>query len=945
MTTRVLLMSDVVGSTRAWDREPDAMGRAMARHHLLVHASVAAAGGWRPVDQGEGDAVFAAFDSAFAAVTCAADLQRALAREKWPTSTPLMVRVGLHLGETTERDGNLFGSAVNRCARLRGLAGPGQVLMSAAVHEAVRDALRDGLAAVDLGEHVLKDLSRPERVWQLSGAGLDGPFPALSSSTAVRHNLPAQLSSFIGRQHAVEDLVAALREHRLVTVTGPGGMGKTRLATQAAAGALADESFGDLWFVDLFDVVDPSVVPARLAELLGVTFGEGDPGEALIAHLQERPLVLLLDNLEQVLGCAPFLAELLGAAPHLRILATSREPLRIRGERQYALAPLQLPTGGTSPDLLSTNEAVALFVDRAQAVHPGFLLDDTTASAVAAVCVRLDGQPLALELAASRLKVLSVNQLLSRLDSALTVLTGGPRDLPVRHQTLRATIAWSFDTLSEPEQRLLIRLSALPGAASLELVEGVCGDGLDVPDSLVDLVDKSLVVRSDLDGEPRYGLLVSIRQYAAEFLDAAALNDLQGRHADHIHQQLASFDFYDPEQQKQEYRYVRQELAHIRAALQWLRMHGPAGAFAATVAQLDDTLLHQGLVAETLELCQAALETTADPDVRCDLLIIQSMLSSGSSSELLQDLVSAARQCRGQLRRLNGLVMALYLCRTKAEVEQLLSLVDDELTTIPPGPGHRMQDIERHSAAATLLRFADPRAAEQAAQSGPPDRTSASLGLLYLDRGAWGDALTQFTRALEAWLPLGSYPLLEARLVGFRALALCGSGALQEGLEVAQQAFDIELSHGAVPVKAGLALMAAERLNGNPTRALAAAESAVGPVAHKPPPHVAINADEDWRVVGVRWRRAICLIEVGRRAEAAIELDLCQDFLAASELYGPLELLGVLAGRALLLADEDPPAARNLIDRIEAQRGRWVLPFGLDADLANLAERLSVPPG
>lgn len=530
MQTAVLLLTDVVGSTRLWAGEHQAMNAAMGRHHEIVHALAAAHGGWRPVDQGEGDAVFAAFSSPTAAVACAAEVQRALAAESWPTSTPLTVRIGVHVGEVEERGGNLFGDPVNRCARLRGLGSGGQTLLSAAVYELVRDKLVDGLALSDLGEHRMKDLIRAERVWQLDVPGLPSTFPPLSSLDRVLHNLPVQRSPLIGREAELAAVLAALESHRLVTLTGFGGMGKTRLALQAAA-ELADGEGDGVWFVDLASVSSADAVPAAIGRASGLVAGDA---EALIGALTGQRLLLVLDNLEQVLDCAPLVALLLDRVPDVKVLATSREPLRVRGEQELALPPLALPPAAGPQDAatLATYAAVQLFVDRAVAVKADFTVTNENAPAVAAICQRLDGHPLAIELAAARVKMMNPQALLPRLDSALSVLTGGSRDMPGRHQTLRATIAWSYDLLELDERLLLDRMSVFAGSTSFEHVEGVCGEDLDVFTALSSLVDKSLVRTSaSVEGQDRYGLLHGIKAYAAEQLAAAGqTGQLRERH-------------------------------------------------------------------------------------------------------------------------------------------------------------------------------------------------------------------------------------------------------------------------------------------------------------------------------------------------------------------------------------------------------------------------------
>lgn len=519
MQTVALLLTDVVGSTVLWRDAPMTMNQAMARHHELVAAAVAAHGGWRPVDQGEGDSTFSAFDSPAAALAAALQLQRACAAECWPTPTPLMLRIGVHVGEVISRDGNLFGEAVSRCARIRGIGHGGQTLLSTAAYELVRDALPSGASLRSLGAHRMRDLVRPEGVWQLDHPDLTAEFPPLTSLELGRHNLPVQLTSFVGREAELADLTSRMRDGaRLVTIRGFGGMGKTRLALAVAAG-LVDGSGDGVWFVDLSGVADTEAVPREIATVLAVRdTGEG-MAEAVLDHLVEKRLVLVLDNLEQILGCASFVARLLASAPGVQVLGTSREPLGLRGEVVYALEPF--PTNDV--DGIGANSAVTLFTNRARDAVRDFTVDAGNAAAVAAICARLDGVPLALELAAARVNLLTPPALLARLEQSLAVLVGAERDRPDRHRTVRATVAWSYHLLTGDEQTLLSRLSVFPSTAGLDAVEAVCTGlagslRLEVFPLLASLVDKSLVRRSQEGDEPRFSLLVSVRAFAIEQL-------------------------------------------------------------------------------------------------------------------------------------------------------------------------------------------------------------------------------------------------------------------------------------------------------------------------------------------------------------------------------------------------------------------------------------------
>ena len=571
-----LVLTDVQGSTRLWREAPEAMNAAMARHHELVAEVVEAHRGVRPLEQGEGDSTFSAFHSAVDAVTAALQLQRAFATEPWPTPSPVMIRIGIHVGEVISRDGNLFGETVNRCARLRDIGHGGQVLLSTAAYELVRHRLPAGAGVRSLGEHRMKDLVHPEGVWQLEHPELRADFPPPSSLNRGRHNLPLQMTSFVGREAEVAELTHRLHDDaRLVTITGFGGMGKTRLALAVAAD-LVDGSGDGVWFVDLAAVTDPDLVPREIAGLLGVRDMGRGMDVAVIEHLQDKRLLLVLDNLEQILGCAPFVARLLAEAPGVKVLATSRKPLGLRGEVVYALQPFPTPVvPAQEPDAqpLSTYAAVTLFINRARDARRDFAVSDDNAAAVAAICARLDGVPLAIELAAARVSMLTPEMLLSRLEQSLGVLSGAELDRPERHRTVRATVAWSYDLLVPEEQLLLSRLSVFPGAAGLEAVEAVCADlpaggSLQVFPLLASLIDKSLVRRSEQDGEPRFSLLVSVREFATEQLSEAGRASLADAHLTHyVSRSVAGAATGDGPDEQPWYDEMHRDAHNFRAAL------------------------------------------------------------------------------------------------------------------------------------------------------------------------------------------------------------------------------------------------------------------------------------------------------------------------------------------------------------------------------------------
>jgi predicted ATPase len=476
--------------------------------------------------RGEGDSRFAVFSRASEGVSAACAIQIALVQEFWPLEEPLRVRMALHTGEADLRLGDYYGPAVNRCARLRAVAHGGQTLLSGVTAEIVHEALPDDASLLDLGIHRLKDLAAAEHVFQLAHPTLPGEFPPLRSLTAQVHNLPVQLSSFIGREREVADLAKLLAGNRQLTLTGTGGAGKTRLALQVAAELVGDYADG-VWLVDLAPLADPALVSQAIASVLGI---RGQPGhsldERLIDSLRSKQLLLVLDNCEHLIQvCADITENLLRACPRIKILATSREQLAVVGEIVWRVPSLDLPRGHNvrALDAIAASAAVRLFVERAQAAEPTFQLTAGNAVSVAEICQRLDGIPLALELAAARIQVLSPAQIAARLSDCLRLLVSGRRAAPSRQQTLKTTIQWSYDLLTPVERRLFGRLSVFAGWFSLEATEAVCsGDGIPLDGVLTlvsRLVDQSLVVAEPGQNvTTRYRLLETIRLYAHERL-------------------------------------------------------------------------------------------------------------------------------------------------------------------------------------------------------------------------------------------------------------------------------------------------------------------------------------------------------------------------------------------------------------------------------------------
>jgi len=586
--TVTFLLTDVEGSTALWEEAPEAMRAALARHDALFDAAVFQHSGVHIRPRGEGDSRFAVFASASDAVAAALAIQGAFVAEDWPTPRPIKVRIGIHTGEAELRDGDYYGSAVNRCARLRDIGHGGQILLSDATAALAAKRLPDGASLRDRGEHRLKDLTVSEHVFQLVAPDLPtdhAPLTALqarrsnegsnrrgsraegrrtyredvgmpqqmrpalndphrrTSLAPRRHNLPLPISRFVGRDQEICDVRMSLSKHRLVTLTGTGGVGKTRLAIEAAGG-LADRYTNGIWFVELAPLVASALVSQAVAAALRVPEQPGRSlEETLVEALCARDLLLVLDNCEHVVdACAGLVDALLHGCPGVRVLATSREPLNITGEEVRRVPSLSLPpsppTAGRELDLpdLLRSEAVRLFIDRAGTIHPGIEFAGAALATTVEICRRLDGIPLAIELAAARLELLTLEQIAERLDERFRLLTAGTRTAPPRHRTLRAVVDWSYDLLSAPERALFRRLSVFAGGFGLEAAEAV-GIGRQVDRRhllhlLGALVTKSLVL-VDMGGRhARYFLLETLREYGRERLvDAGEKQSTGRRHA------------------------------------------------------------------------------------------------------------------------------------------------------------------------------------------------------------------------------------------------------------------------------------------------------------------------------------------------------------------------------------------------------------------------------
>lgn len=535
--TVTFLMTDIEGSTRMWEAHGDVMAEVLARHEELVGAAVTAHGGHRPLEQGEGDSALAAFWRPADAIDAAVALQRALADDDWPDGAGPAVRMAIHTGEASVRpDGTYRGVALHRCARIRGLAHGGQVLVSELPARLAADQLQEDVALLDLGLHRLRDLTRPERLFQLEAPGLRLDFPALRSLDAVDHNLPVQMTSFVGRAAELDELARLLDGHRIVTLAGAGGCGKTRLGVQAAADRAA--TVDAVWFVELAPVADEVGVGAQVLRAAGlkddVTRSVAD---VIASRAVDRSVLIVLDNCEHLIdACSRFVAEVLGVVPGVAVLATSRESLGVPGEVVCRVPSLPVPDAHEGALEAEERASVQLLIDRCRLVRPGFEPDEADLAHLGAICRRLDGIPLAIELAAARTRVLSPAEVARGLDDRFRLLAGGGRTALPRQQTLRASVDWSHALLDDLERTVLRRLAVFVGGFTLGLAEQVVAGGDVEPYAVLDvvtrLVDKSLLV-VDADREPaRFGMLETIRRYAEErLLDAGEAAAVRDRHA------------------------------------------------------------------------------------------------------------------------------------------------------------------------------------------------------------------------------------------------------------------------------------------------------------------------------------------------------------------------------------------------------------------------------
>jgi predicted ATPase/class 3 adenylate cyclase len=736
--TVTFLFTDIEGSTQLLRELGDGYRAVQDRHAQIVRKALQAEDG-REV-RTEGDAFFAVFRTAKKAVRAAVRAQRALAGSEWPHGGSLRVRMGLHTGEGSLGGDDYIGVDVNRAARIAAAGHGGQILVSDATRALVEQELPEGVSVRNLGRHDLKDFEEQQPLFDLIIEGLPAEFPAIRTLGGSRRtHLAPPRTSFIGRERELAEIGDLLSRTRLLTLTGPGGTGKTRLALRVAADQF-DRFEDGAYVVDLSATTDPRLVLSGIAASVGV---REDPHtdllDTLARHLWDRTLLLVLDNVEQVVEAAPVVGRLMDAAPQLTVLATSRAPLHLAGEHDYLVPPLPLPDPATPTlEALTACESVALFVERAAAARRGFVLDDRNVSAVAGIVSRLDGLPLAIELAASRVNLLSPEALLDRLERRLSLLESGSRDLPERQQTLRTTIGWSHDLLDDEQRRVFARISVFAGGFSLEAAEAVCSHGLDlgILDGLAALVDNSLVTRVETsDGRVRFRLLETIREYGREQLDESPEGgEIRRRHAWHV---VAMAEAAEPELLSARSTWLdrlEEEHDNIRAALGWSIESGEAEAGLRIAGalwrfwQVRSHLAEGRRWVEELLLVPAAQARTAAR--------AKALGAEGSLAYFTSD--------RVKLRRPYEESLAIYreLGDRRGEAESVYNLAFAHLLVHELGPARKLleETIQIHGELGDGVRQAHGRAA---------------LGLLCLQEGDidGGEALTE--AALATFMDAG----------------------------------------------------------------------------------------------------------------------------------------------------------------------------------------------
>ena len=788
--TVTLLLADVEGSTRLWETQPAEMTAAIARLNQVVSKVVAAHDGVRPVEQGEGDSFVAAFARASGAVAAAVELQRA-------PLAPIRLRIGVHTGEVQLRDEvNYAGPTINRTALLRDLAHGGQTVLSGATEPLVVDRLPEGTWLTDLGTYPLRDLPRPERVVQLCHPDLVNEFPPLRVSDTTKADvckrLPPQLTRFVGRDAQLSQLRELLADNRVLTLTGAGGVGKTRLAIQVAAAPGGE--FGDgVWFVDLAPITDPELVPVTVARSVGLPDQPGrSTMDTLLRFVRDRQMLVVLDNCEHLLDAsAELVVALLSGATRLTVLATSREAIGVAGEVSWRV-----------PSLSLDGEALELFIDRARRAQHGFALGDDNAAAVAEICARLDGVPLAIELAAARVRALSPAEILDSLHDRFRLLTGGARTAVRRQQTLRASVDWSHALLTEPERVLFRRLAVFMGGFDLDAAQAVAGRGeverFQVLDQLTLLVDKSLVVASEggVSGErSRYRLLETVRHYALEKLgESGEAEAVRTRHRDHYLTMAAPLDEPAGNDYEQRIAQAEIEIDNLRAAFAWSRENSDTAHALTLASSLQPLWVTRGRIREGRAWFDAVLNSEVAQDAElaaavraralADTAMLYLWLGAADSVDRAQQALALARDIDDPAVLARALTACGFTAAYNAELAEVYFAEAIELVR-ELDDRWRLSQILAWQADAVIVA-GDPIAARVAAEEGRDlaDAIGAGfdsrhcricLGVAQIYRGDLAGAVAQFG-AVAAEAAAAHDGHLEAASLAHQGTALAWQG-------------------------------------------------------------------------------------------------------------------------------------------------------------------------
>jgi predicted ATPase/class 3 adenylate cyclase len=840
-----LLFTDIEGSTRLLHTLGERYAEALAEHGRLLRAAFREHHGCE-VDT-QGDAFFFAFPRAEDAAAGAVAAQQALAGHAWPEGSLLRVRMGIHTGEPTATGEGYVGIDVHRAARVMSAGHGGQVLLTQSTRDLLAEGFSGSVGLRDLGEHRLADLTHPQRLFQLMIPGLESDFPALKTLEGRPTNLPTQLTPLVGREREVPEAVALVRREgiRLVTFTGAGGTGKTRLSLQVAAELLEDFEDG-AFFVDLAAITDPHLFVPTVAQTLSVREKPGQSlSETLNDYLRDKHLLLVLDNFEQLLDAGPAVSELLAGAPNLKALVTSRAPLHLSGEHEYSVPPLAVPDLDASepPAMLAAYEAVQLFLERAQAVKPEFELTRENAPAVAEICARLDGLPLAIELGAARVRILSPQALLGRLSQRLALLTGGARDAPARQRTLRDTIEWSYGLLSAGEQRLFARLSVFLGGGTIEAAEAVCDPvaELDVAvfDGIASLVEKSLLRQAEGPaGESRFFMLETIREYALDRLQRSGEGELLlGRHA-HYFGELA--EEAEPEilgaDQIGWLERLEAERDNFRAALGWSLERGDTERALRLIGSLRRAWVARGHLSETRKWLEAGFEQSAavPPQVEAKALygLGRVALVEGDYGQAIPSLERSARLFR-ELGDAEGLVFSLadlgFIATAQGRHEDAQRFADESLAEAKAAGNERTIAAALHSIACTKLdadEYGEARTLfEQslALRRKVGDKRNMANSLCYLGsvallEGDYDGATALLDESLALARELGNVLVVSAALANESLVALAVGDAdraaalCMESLALSRELGDKRTTVECLHALAGVAAMQAEPL-------------------------------------------------------------------------------------------------------------------------------------